>query len=140
MSADRIFIDTNILVYGYDTSAGVRHQKAAKILMDLWDSGRGVVSTQVLQEFFVTVTRKLPKAMAPDVAKNIINDLLKWNVVTIDGSAILDAIDLHENYGYSFWDSLIVVAAKKASCTILLSEDLSSGQSVGGVTIQNPFQ
>jgi len=140
MSVDKVFIDTNILVYGYDTSAGNKYQKARKILKDLWDSGRGVVSTQVLQEFFVTVTRKLPRSMAPEAARNIVSDLLKWEVVAIDGAAILDAIDLHKSHGYSFWDSLIVVAAKKANCPILLSEDLSSGHMVGALTIQNPFE
>ena len=139
MSGDRVFIDTNVLVYGYDTSAGAKHQKARKILADLWGSGLGVVSTQVLQEFFVTVTRKLPKAMDPGAAKAVVSDLLNWDVVTIDGSTILNAIDLHESHRYSFWDSLIVVAAEKGGCALLFSEDLSSGQTVGGVTIRNPF-
>ena len=139
MSGDRVFIDTNVLVYGYDTSAGAKHQKARKILADLWGSGLGVVSTQVLQEFFVTVTRKLPKAMEPGAARAVVSDLLNWDVVTIDGTTILNAIDFHESHGYSFWDSLIVVAAEKGGCALLFSEDLSSGQTVGGVTIRNPF-
>ena len=139
MSGDRVFIDTNVLVYGYDTSAGAKHQKARKILADLWGSGLGVVSTQVLQEFFVTVTRKLPKAMDPGATRAVVSDLLNWDVVTIDGTTILNAIDLHESHGYSFWDSLIVVAAEKGGCALLLSEDLSSGHTVGGVTIRNPF-
>ena len=139
MSGDRVFIDTNVLVYGYDTSAGAKHQKARKILADLWGSGFGVVSTQVLQEFFVTVTRKLPKAMDTGAAKAVVNDLLNWDVITIDGATILSAIDLHKSHGYTFWDSLIVVAAEKGGCALLFSEDLSSGHSVGGVTIRNPF-
>ena len=139
MSGDRVFIDTNVLVYGYDTSAGVKHLKARKILADLWGSGLGVVSTQVLQEFFVTVTRKLPKAMDPGAAKAVVNDLLNWDVVTIDGTTILSAIDLNKSHGYSFWDSPIVVAAEKGGCALLFSENLSSGHTVGGVTIRNPF-
>jgi predicted nucleic acid-binding protein len=99
-----------------------------------------VVSTQVLQEFFVTVTRKLPKAMEPAAARDVISDLLKWELVVVEGTVILEAINLHTKHGYSFRDSLILVAAGKAGCAVLLSEDLSSGRNIGGVTIRNPFQ
>ena len=140
MSGDRTFVDTNVFVYAYDASAGFKRRTAQKILADLWDSGLGVVSTQVLQEFFVTVTRKLPKAMEPVAARDVINDLLKWDLVVVEGSMILDAIDLHRTHGYSFWDSLILTTAGKAGCALLLSEDLASGRSIGGVTIRNPFE
>ena len=140
MSGDRTFVDTNIFVYAYDRSAGSKRQKAQKILADLWESGLGVVSTQVIQEFFVTVTRKLPKAMEPGAARDVVGDMLKWNHVVIEGPMILDAIDLHRNHGYSFWDSLIVAAAQLAGCKLLFSEDLASGGKVGGVTIKNPFE
>jgi predicted nucleic acid-binding protein len=140
MTGDRTFVDTNVFVYAYDASAGIKRRTAQKILADLWDSGLGVVSTQVLQEFFVTVTRKLPKAMGPGAAREVISDLLKWDLVVVEGSMILDAIDLHRNHGYSFWDSLIVTAAGKAGCALLLSEDLASGHNIGGVTIRNPFE
>lgn len=140
MSGDRTFVDTSVFVYAYDSSAGLKRQKAQAILADLWHSGRGVVSTQVLQEFFVTVTRKLPKTMEPAIARDVISDLLKWELVVVEGPMILDAISLHVNHGYSFWDSLILMAAGKAGCVFLLSEDLSSGQTIGGVTIRNPFQ
>jgi len=139
MSGDRTFVDTNVIVYAYDTSAGLKRQEARKILIDLWKSGLGVVSTQVVQEFFVTVTRKLPKPMKPGKAKEVVSDLLKWNHVAIDGPMILDAIDLHSDHGYSFWDSLIIAAAERAECGLLLSEDLSPGRTIAGVTIKNPF-
>lgn len=139
MSADRTFVDTNVIVYAYDTSAGLKRQKARKILVDLWKSGLGVVSTQVIQEFFVTVTRKLPKPMEPESAREVASDLLKWNHVTIEGPMILDAIDLHRNHGYSFWDSLVIIAARQGECEFLLSEDLTPGHSIAGVTIKNPF-
>jgi predicted nucleic acid-binding protein len=139
MSVDRTFVDTNIIVYAYDRSAGLKHQKARKILVDLWKSGLGVVSTQVIQEFFVTVTRKLPKPMEPKSAKRVVSDLLMWNHVRIEGPMILDAIDLHRNHGYSFWDSLIIIAAKQAECALLLSEDLAAGHTIAGVAIKNPF-
>lgn len=138
--SDRTFVDTNVLVYAYDTSAGPKRRTAQEILAGLWESGLGVVSTQVLQEFFVTVTRKLPKAMKPDAARDVVNDLMKWELVAIEGPMILNAIDLHRGHGYSFWDSLIIVAAAKAGCPLLLSEDLASGHSIVGVTISNPFE
>ena len=140
MSGDRTFVDTNVFVYAYDRSAGLKREKAQKILADLWGSGLGVVSTQVLQEFFVTATRNLPKPMEPAAARDVVNDLLKWELVVVEGPMILDAIDLHKNHGYSFWDSLIVAAAAKAGCALLLSEDLASGHSIGEVTIRNPFE
>jgi predicted nucleic acid-binding protein len=139
MSGDRTFVDTNVFVYAYDASAGPKRQAARKVLADLWDSGLGVVSTQVLQEFFVTVTRRLPKTMELGAARCVVSDLMKWDIVTVEGSMILDAIEVHTRYGYSFWDSLILTTAAQAGCRLLLSEDLASGQAIGEVTIQNPF-
>jgi predicted nucleic acid-binding protein len=140
MSGDNVFVDTNILVYAYDISAGIRHETAKKLLAGLWNSGLGVISTQVLQEFYVTVTRKLPKAIDSKIAKEIVTDLLEWEVVTIEGPMILDAIELSQKHSFSFWDSLIIAAAEKADCTLLLSEDLSSGTSIGKIKIKNPFE
>jgi predicted nucleic acid-binding protein len=139
MSGDKVFIDTNILVYAYDVSAGGKHEAARKLVAGLWISGLGVVSTQVLQEFYVTATRKLPKPIDPKAAQDIVRDLLEWEVVTVDGEMILAAMDLHRSHGLSFWDALIIVAAGKAGCELLMSEDLSSGGSIGGVTLQNPL-
>ena len=139
MSGDKVFVDTNILVYAYDASAGPRQLGARQIVADLWNSGLGVLSTQVLQEFFVTVTQKLPKPLDLPRAREIVSDLLKWETITIDGDTILDAIDIHRDQGISFWDSLIIAAAGSAGCTLLYSEDLSSGRVIGRVTIQNPF-
>ncbi len=98
-----------------------------------------MVSTQVIQEFFVTVTRKLPEPMTSEAAADIVSDLLQWNYVVIEGPTIMEAIDLHRRYGYSFWDSLIAAAAQKAGCRLLLSEDLASGHALGGLVIENPF-
>jgi len=139
MSGDKIFVDTHILVYAYDPSAGTKHDAARNALSDLWTSGLGVVSTQVLQEFFVTVTRKLPKPMAPGMARDIIIDMMKWDVVTVEPDMILDAIDLQQGTGCSFWDCLIIVAAERGRCGVLLSEDFSSGSIVGKITIKNPL-
>ena len=139
MPGDKIFVDTNILVYAYDVSAGEKHKIAHKTVADLWNSGSGVLSTQVLQELFVTITQKIPKPVDIDLAKEIVSDLLKWNIVVNDGESILGAIEIHKKYKYSFWDSMIIESALKGRCSILLSEDLAEVQ-VGSVIIQNPFK
>ncbi|HUT72539.1 MAG TPA: PIN domain-containing protein [Desulfatiglandales bacterium] len=140
MPGDKVFLDTNIILYAYDVSAGEKHQRAKEIILDLWNSGLAVISTQVLQEFFVTATQKIPKPLDNRFAKDIVGDLLKWEVVINDGVSVLEAIELLLQYGYSFWDSLIIEAAIKGGAEILLSEDLSHGQTIQGVTIMNPFK
>jgi len=140
MAGDKVFLDTNIIVYAYDVSAAEKHEIAKKIVLDLWDSGLGVISTQVLQEFFVTITQKIPKPMDKRVARDIVSDLLKWEVVVNDGESILEAAEILFQYGYSFWDSLIIAAAMKSGAEALLSENLAHGQTIDGVTIKNPFQ
>ncbi|MEA3222185.1 MAG: PIN domain-containing protein [Thermodesulfobacteriota bacterium] len=139
MPGGKIFLDTNIIIYAYDLSAGEKHEIARKIIVDLWDSGLGVLSTQVLQEFFVTITQKIPKPLAISPAKEVIMDLLKWDVVINDGECILEAIEIQARYKYSFWDSLIIEAAIKGGARSLLSEDLSDGQKINGLLIKNPF-
>ncbi len=139
MKGVRTFLDTNILIYAYDISAGDKHQKARDLLADLWGSGLGMVSTQVLQEFYVTVTRKIPKPINLATARQIIADFLTWDVVVNDGDSILKAIDVQEKHGFSFWDSMVIAAASIGGASILLTEDLSDGQKIGGVEIRNPF-
>ncbi len=139
MPEDKLFIDTNIIIYAYDVTAGKKHEVARKILADLWDTGLGVISTQVLQEFFVNVVQKIPRPMDKQQAKEIVRDLLKWRVVVNTGDSIIDAIDICLRYGYSFWDSMIIEAAIKGGARVLMSEDLQDGQVVSGVTIKNPF-
>jgi predicted nucleic acid-binding protein len=140
MKDDKIFLDTNILVYAFDNSAGVKHGKALSIMRSLWDSNLGVVSTQVLQEFFVIVTRKLSPPLDPDIAKNTVKDLLTWKPVVINGALILKAIELHSRHKYSFWDSLIITAALAGGAKTILSEDLSDKQIIKEITIKNPFR
>jgi predicted nucleic acid-binding protein len=139
MSEDKVFLDTNIIIYAYDITAGRKHKVAGKIMMDLWDTGLGVLSTQVIQEFFVNISRKIPKPIDEELARAIVADLLKWDVVINDCESILEAIDILLKYGYSFWDSLIIEAAVKGGSRILFSEDFSHGQTIAGVTIKNPF-
>jgi predicted nucleic acid-binding protein len=139
MKGVKTFLDTNILIYAYDTSAGDKHQKARYLLTGLWESGLGMVSTQVLQEFHVTVTRKIPKPLDLATAREIIADFLTWDVVVNDGDAILKAIDVQEKHRFSFWDSMVIAAAITGGAAVLLTEDLSDGQKIGGVEIRNPF-
>jgi predicted nucleic acid-binding protein len=139
MPGEKVFLDTNILVYAYDASAGEKHELAKEIVSKLWTTATGVISTQVLQEFFVSVTKKVPKPLEVTLAKKIVRDFLKWEVVINDGESFLDAIDIHKKYHYSFWDSMIIEAALKGRCDVLYSEDLSPGQVVEGIMIKNPF-
>lgn len=139
MKGDKIFVDTNILIYAYDISAGVKHVTAVRILSELWESGRGVLSTQVLQEFFVSVTRKIPNPINEQHAINIVRDFLRWELVVNDGDSILEAANLVSRYRFSFWDCLIIQAALKSGCNILLSEDLSDSQVIESLQIRNPF-
>ena len=139
MSGGKIFVDTNILVYAHDTSSGSKGLKAREILLDLWESRRGVLSTQVLQEFYVVVTRKIPKPLEPGRAREIVESLLYWDVVVNDPEAVLEAIDLSEKHRLSFWDALVVQAAVVAGAEVLLSEDLNPGQVIEGVRVENHF-
>ncbi|MBU4175498.1 MAG: PIN domain-containing protein [Actinobacteria bacterium] len=137
--SDRVFVDTNILVYAHDISAGNKHQKARDIVSDLWVSGLGVISTQVLQEFYNAVTRKVPKPLPLQEARRKVSDFSKWGVVVIGVDDVLDAIDIQARYGFSFWDSLIISAAITADARVLITEDLTDGQEVRGVLVSNPL-
>lgn len=139
MPGDKVFLDTNIIIYAYDLSAGRKREVARKIMADLWDSGRGLLSTQVLQEFFVSATRKISKPLDLKVAKDIVSDLLRWDLIVNNGESILEAIEIHSRHNYSFWDSMIIQAAINGGASLLISEDLSDGKTIHGVTIKNPF-
>ena len=139
MKEGKMFIDTNILVYAYDASAGEKHKKALEIMENLWDSGNGIISSQVLQEFFVNVTKKISKPLNVIATKEIVKDLLKWKTVIINGEIILEAIDIHTQQKLSFWDSMIIVSAIGGGADTILSEDLSDKQVIRGITIKNPF-
>jgi predicted nucleic acid-binding protein len=135
--AERVFIDTNVLLYADDLDAGEKREKAQKILYQVYVDGNGVVSTQVLQEFFVASTRKL--GVPADIARRKVELLARLDVVTIQPSLILDAIDLHRLHSLSFWDALILRAAAASGCRRLFTEDLQGGRTIAGVQIENPF-
>lgn len=135
--AERIFIDTNVLLYADDLDAGDKRETAQSLLYQAYVDGNGVLSTQVLQEFFVASTRKL--GVPAEIARRKVELLSRLDVVTIQPSLILDAIDLHRLHALSFWDALIVRAAAASGCRRLLTEDMQSGQVIAGVKIENPF-
>ncbi len=135
----RVFVDTNILIYAHDLDAGAKHEKAAASLENLWEEETGVLSTQVLQEFYVTVTRKIASPLSPLQARSIIENYLVWPIMLNAPETILLASSIEERYRLSFWDSLIVAAARDAGAEKILTEDLTHGQVLDGVLIQNPF-
>ena len=142
MNADprREFVDTNILVYAFDSSAALKQQSAQQLLERLWESGTGCVSVQVLQEFFVTITKKVPKPLPVDDARARIREFAAWTVFTPTADDIVAAIDLQAQSKIGFWDAMIVLAAAESECDVLWTEDLNDGQLLRGVRIQNPFK
>jgi predicted nucleic acid-binding protein len=140
MSGNRRFVDTNILVYAHDDSAGVKRDQARALVEQLWESRDGCLSVQVLQEFFVTVTRKIAKPLDAETAKEIIADLSRWHVHVPASDDVLDAIGIHQRTGISFWDAMIVRSAAEMGCDVLYSEDLNTGQEDSGVLAENPVQ
>ena len=140
MSGNKTFLDTNIVVYAFDSSAANKHVVAKQIVIDLWNSGRGVLSTQVLQEFYVTVTQKIPKPLDKNLAVQAIKDLLHWDVVVNDGDAIIEVADIQARHKCSFWDAMIIQAAIKGGAGVILSENLAGGSNIQGVSLENPFE
>lgn len=139
MSGNQRFVDTNILVYAHDTSAGGKHERARALLEELWDTRDGCLSVQILQEFFVNVTRKIPKPLDAEAAKEIIADLSRWRLHVPAADDVLGAIGLHQRTGISFWDAMMVRSAVEIGCKVIYSEDLSHGQLYDGARVENPF-
>ena len=139
MSGNRQFVDTNILVYAHDVTAGDKHVLARALVEELWDTREGCLSVQVLQEFFVTTTRKIPKPLDVPAAARVIDDLAHWHMHAPAAGDVLAAIDILQRTGASFWDAMILRSAKELGCQILHSEDLNPGQEYKGVLLRNPF-
>ncbi len=135
----KTFVDTNILVYAHDLLAKEKQKCAAEEIKKLWSDHTGVLSLQVLQELFVTLTQKISNPLPQKTAKEIVKQYSAWEVVIPDTQDLLAAIDLQNKHQLSFWDSLIVQTALKAQCQILLSEDLQNGQQIEEVRLMNPF-
>lgn len=133
------FVDTSVLVYAMDASAGGKHTVAERLLERLWQSRTGCLSVQVVQEFFVTVTRKLPQPLSVSQAAERIREFATWKVYAPKVSDVLAAISMQQESHIGFWDAMIVQAASRSGCDVLWSEDLNDGQVVQGVRIRNPF-
>jgi predicted nucleic acid-binding protein len=137
MSA-RSFFDTNVLVYADDRAAPAKQRRAVELVAEHRRAGTGVVSLQVLQEYFVTVTRKL--GVDPQVARRKIELLAEFDVAAPGVPDVLAAVDLHRLHGFSFWDALILRTAHQAGCKVLFSEDMQEEREVDGVRVVNPFR
>lgn len=138
MSGKR-FVDTNVLIYAHDLDAGTRHDRAASVLRELWDSGLGVISVQVLQEFYVNVTCKIPQPLALADARGIVQAYGAWQVESPTAAIVLQASEIQERHRLSFWDAMILATAVQAGARALITEDPNDGQVIEGVQIQNPF-
>lgn len=139
MSA-KYFVDTNVFVYASDAGNPRKQAVAADLLRTLWQDQSGCTSVQVLNELYVTLTRKLPHALEPDVAWEIVHSLMAWEPAPIDRALLSSAREIERRYRISWWDSLVVAAAQLQNCTVLLSEDLQAGMSFGPVRVMNPFR
>jgi len=134
----RTFVDTNVLVYAHDADASAKRQIAKEILRELWVERTGVLSVQVLQEFYVNVTRKIPSPLTKASARLVVDGYATWCVETTP-TEIAGAFRIEDEARISFWDALIVSSAVKSGATRILSEDLNAGQQIGGIFIENPF-
>ena len=140
MRADsRIFVDTNVLVYARDLTEGGKQERAAVWLAGLWRTRRGVLSMQVLQEYYVTVTGKLRPGLPREEARRDVRAFGAWNPLGCGPELFPDAWAVQDRYGLSFWDALIVTAAKRTGARHLLTEDLQQGRALDGIEVLNPF-
>lgn len=138
MSA-KTFVDTNVLIYAHDVDQKQKHPVARRLLIDLLRTRTLVLSPQVLQEFYVNVTRKIPKPLTKRAAREIVDDFSVWSIDTT-ASEIATAFRIEDESRIGFWDALICASALKSGAKVILSEDMSHGQTIAGIRIQNPFR
>jgi predicted nucleic acid-binding protein len=132
------FVDTNVLIYAHDIDAGPKHEIAKSVIRELWGERAGLLSTLVLQEFYVNVTRKIASPLSKLSARAVINSYASWCIET--GLAdVSTAFQVEDESQIGFWDALVIASAARAGAARLLSEDLNAGQTVLGVRIENPF-
>jgi len=135
----KVFVDTNVLVYAHDIDAGEKNRMAADRIAGLWETRNGIISSQVLQEFYVTVTHKIPSPLPQSVARTLISNYSVWQVEVATADTVIAASEIEERYQLSLWDSLIIAAASHGGAEVLLTEDLNAGQTIDGVKILTPF-
>jgi len=136
---ERQFVDTNVFVYAYDRGNGRKQRLARELIAGLWESRRGCVSIQVLQELYVTMSKKASTPLPPEAASRIIAALSEWTHHVPGAGDVLEAINIQQRYGVSFWDAMIINSAVRTGCSVLWTEDLNSGQVYGNVMVCNPF-
>lgn len=136
----RVFVDTNVLVYQLDARDPAKQSRAKAWLDHLWTTRTGRISFQVLQELYVIVTRKLNPGLDQEAARKVVRALWAWSPVLVDDRIFTAAWTLQDRFQLSWWDSLIVAAAKASQCSHLLTEDLQHGQDLEGLRVVNPFQ
>lgn len=139
-AGQRIFVDTNVLVYAHDRAEVAKQPIAQALLEELWASRSGALSTQVLQEFYAVATRKFDPPLSRRAAREIVALYGTWSLVEVDLPLILAASELEERHRLSFWDALVVEAARRSGATRLVTEDLQNGRTISGVRIENPFR
>jgi len=137
--SDRFFLDTNVLVYAHDAGSPEKKTRSQEIVFGCLRNRSGVVSAQVLSEFFVTVTRKVERPMEPERAKREILLLSALETVEIDATLVVEAVNLKLRWQLGYWDALILAAAERAGCHTVYSEDMSNGQVYGSLTVRNPY-
>jgi predicted nucleic acid-binding protein len=133
------FVDTNVLLYAHDDKPEPRCKIAKELVGKLWSSRTGVVSTQVLQEFYFNATKVYKLAMSRSDARRALASYAKWRVIPSDAQLIMSASRLEEEHSVSFWDALIVQAALRASAAFLVTDDMQDGRKFGSLTVRNPF-
>src|ERR1051325_3971375 len=136
---EKVFVDSNVLVYAHDADSGDKQRIAADAIAKIMDARSGVLSIQVLQEFYSTVTRKIRSAITRDVARELLRSYSAWTIQSLTTADIVAASYLEQRHQLSFWDALIVQAALLAGAHKLLSEDLQNGMLISGVKIENTF-
>ena len=136
--SDKTFVDTNVLIYAHDVDAQAKHETAKSVLLELWSQRTGVLSMQVLQEFYVNVTRKIASPLPKDVARRLVNTYATWCMESTPAE-ISAAFRIEDESRIGFWDALIVASAAKCGATRILSEDLNAQQRIAGVRVENPF-
>lgn len=134
-----VFVDTNVLVYERDTTEPDKQRRASAWIRHLWETRSGHLSFQVLQELYVTVTHKLDPGLPAGEARQIVRDLTSWETVEVDLAVLEGAWRVHDRFSLSWWDALIVSAARISECRALLTEDLQHGQRFGDLTVVDPF-
>jgi predicted nucleic acid-binding protein len=134
----KTFVDTNVLIYAHDVDAPTKHDIAKAVLERLWYERTGVLSMQVLQEFYVNVTRKIPYPLSKELARHVVHTYAIWCAETTP-SEISTAFRIEDESGIGFWDALIFSSAAKSGAVRILSDDLNAGQRIAGILVENPF-